>query len=266
MAPINVYVGQSDIPGSSWPDATNTGVPAGVSLTTNSSGLDITAADTVVDAVHFTGGNVLIEAGATNVTIKRCKFSSDAWGFLQQDVGAPGLLIQDCEFDGLGANSAPIWLHAKATVLRCNIHSMENGIVVFSSTTGGTLIEDCYIHDNVEQVPEPSPHPDLIETWNGLNGLTVNHCHLLLNNAGTSCINLYNELDSTISNITITNNLLRGLGGFAVYFPKDGATGWSNIVCDDNVWEPNGSGGYHHDANWTEFLRNVDYITGDPVT
>ena len=97
-------------PSSGFPDATNTGVPAGVTLTP-SGPLNIRTAGAVVSGLDITGW---VEINAPNVTLKNCKVRATTWAAVT--VKAPGAVIEDCEISSIykGGGSKGIWFEEMA--------------------------------------------------------------------------------------------------------------------------------------------------------
>ncbi len=142
-----------------FPDATNTGVPAGTSLTAYSGPSTITTNNTVIDSKTIT--NTCLTIQAQNVVIKNSKIQVTGTGFAGCSEALIGLVddpngsfnnwsvtIQDSEID-CGGDPPNGWNNSTAlgdafiTGLRLNIHGCENGGDVNQSFD----IEDSYIHD-----------------------------------------------------------------------------------------------------------------------
>src|SRR4029453_16253456 len=84
-----------------FPNATNTGVPAGTALTAYTGPKTVTTDGTVIDGKVITGSLIV---HADNVVIKNCKITFDSWWGIQAD-GAKNIIIQDCTFVGPGFNA-----------------------------------------------------------------------------------------------------------------------------------------------------------------
>lgn len=131
----------TDIP--SYPNASNTGVPAGTSLTPSGS-IDVTVDGTVIDSLEITG---CITVHANNVTIKnsRLKVSSCA-GYETNAIYnyGTGLVVQDTEIDGQNDASCGYAIGmSDFTALRVNIHNCASGVRL---SRGNITIQDSYIH------------------------------------------------------------------------------------------------------------------------
>jgi hypothetical protein len=191
-------------PNSGWPDATNTGVPAGVTLTP-SGDLVVTQAGAVISGLNITG-SVIIKA--PNVTIENCKITSGAWFVVDIKQGVTGTVIQNCEINGVGSTSGSVGINGQGTFIGNNIYNVENGI----NLTGSSVIKDNYIHD---LNASGSPHYDGIQIDGGVSNVTISDNTVIAPAGGVSAIMIDNYW-GPISNISVSNNLLAG-GGFTVY-------------------------------------------------
>ena len=191
-------------PNGGWPDASNTGLPPGVTLTA-SGDLVITKAGTVISGLNITG-TVTIEAA--NVTLENCKITSGAYFVVNVTAGTTGAVVQNCEINGLGNTSGNVGINGQGTFIGNNIYNVENGINV----TGATVIENNYIHD---MHAAGSPHYDGIQIDGGVSNISIEHNTVINNNSSVSAIMIDNYW-GPISNISVDNNLLVG-GGFTVY-------------------------------------------------
>ncbi|MDB5605253.1 MAG: hypothetical protein JWP25_2153, partial [Bradyrhizobium sp.] len=111
-------------PTGGWPDATNTGLPAGVTLTP-SGDLVITKAGTVISGLNITG-TVTIQAA--NVTLENCKITSSSYFVVNVAAGVTGAVVQNCEINGLGGTSGNVGINGQGTFVGNNIYNVENGI------------------------------------------------------------------------------------------------------------------------------------------
>jgi hypothetical protein len=206
---FNVTVGPSEGGSQEFPDASNTGVPAGTSLTAYSGPSSITTNGTTVDSKTITA---CINIDANNVTFTKCLFQSAGcfWNLINAWDAGTNLLIEDCEFDGLNNASADACINvANATVRRCNFHGTPDGVKLVSNSV---LFEDNYIHDLV--FFEDS-HNDGSQTLDTI-GLTIRHNTIILPVEATSCIILSTGSGTDMRNVLIEDNLLGG-GNLCVY-------------------------------------------------
>lgn len=191
-----------------WPDATSTGVPAGVTLTP-SGDVVITQAGAVVSGLNITGS---VYIRAPNVTLENCKITSSGWAGVTIDSGLTGVVVKNCTIDGTGHGpdgTGNQGIMGAGTFIANNIYNVENGITV---TGSNTVIQDNYVHD---LQAGGSPHYDGIQIDGGLSNVQITHNSIVNQWGWTSAIMIDNYFGS-ISNISATNNLLSG-GAYTVY-------------------------------------------------
>lgn len=155
-----------------YPDATNTGVPAGTVLTVVNGDLTITADGTVVDGKDVHG---FITISANNVTVQNTRVRGRSTSSNSQLISAGGsnILIQNCTL----ANEYPSpWVDgmsvSNTTIKNLNISGTTDGLKAASNTT----IQNCYIHDMTYFTSDPNQgggpsHNDAIQI---LQGDTIN--------------------------------------------------------------------------------------------
>ncbi|HZR29630.1 MAG TPA: Ig-like domain-containing protein [Terriglobales bacterium] len=220
---------------SPWPDATNTGVPPGKTLTIVNGDIEITAPNTVIDAKDIRG---CVLVNAPGVVIKRSRINCAGFVVVTNNSASiyhggytgAGLLIEDSEVSCLDGNGMPANGTAigdnNFTVRRLNIHGCENGFDVDLNAD----IEDSYIHDLFQSAVA---HTDGLQSADGSN-LTINHNTIYGDSpgcpntdgsgcGGTSAININNcdpamRTCPTSSNTTVSNNLIAG-GSYTLYCP-----------------------------------------------
>lgn len=240
-----------------WPNASNTGVPAGTMLT-NSGNITVKIAGTTIQNKNVTG-NIVVRA--QNVTIKNCKINANGntWGI---DSDGFNTNVQDCEIFNGGTGNAAI-LGRDGKYLRLNLHGFENGIV----TQGGNTVQDCYIHNLGPDSGGAGPqHIDGISIQAGAN-TTVRHNQI--ESWDTSCVFIKDDF-SAISNIIIDNNRLindtSGQGrrtAYAVYSDAGGRHGGiSGVQFTNNVIQSGWAGYSSVVRNSVVWVNNRDYITG----
>ena len=200
-----------------FPDASNTGVPAGVTLR-SSGAVTVTTAGTVIDGLDIQG-NVYINA--SNVTLKRSRVTSGAFYAIQVASGRTGVVIEDVEVNGTGKSSGNCGIAGPATVTRANIYGVENGVVPYA----GSVVRDSYIH---HLVAPGSPHYDGIQIDGGHSNILIQHNTInMAEHTQTAAVMTDNYFGPT-NNITVTGNRLLG-GGYTVYadgqFRADTMTG-----------------------------------------
>ena len=208
-----------------WPNASNTGVPAGTSLTAYSGPATINTDNTVIDSKLITDCLVI---GADNVTITKSKFESNgcSWQLLNDwNSGATGLLVEDCEFDALGNTTGDACININnAIIRRCNIHGTYD-CVKFGNDL---LFEDNYVHDPL--IFGPDPHADGMQTLNA-NTTTIRHNTIIMPIDATSCI--INGPADELVNLTIENNLFAG-ANWVLYGGSPGTPTITNVQIINN--------------------------------
>ena len=237
-----------------FPDARNTGVPAMVTLV-RSAGLTINTPGAVIEGLDIQG---MVTINANDVTLKNCRVTADSWAVINVTSGKTGVVIQDCEINGLSAKGVRgVSLNGSATVLRNNIHHVEDGIYLQSGSN--VLIHDNYIHDL--QSNWSGPHYDGIATDGGISSITIRHNTIINRHGQTSAIMLSNYFGS-VRDVTVDNNWLVG-GGYTVY--SDGQFGGgtiSGVSFTNNVL---GIGQYGYASirsNTPVWQGNIDDVSG----
>lgn len=182
-----------------YPDATNTGVPAGVSLTSSGS-ITVTQDGAVVQNM-LVNGQIVVRAN--NVTIKDTRIISG--DYYPIDYSASGLLVQDSEIIGTSGDVTAGMSFSDYTARRVEITGTSDGF----KADANVLIEDCYVHGLYVSA---SSHNDGVQTTGGSN-VRLNHNTFKLGDQdGINAIVQFGTEGSQNSNWTITNNLLDGGG------------------------------------------------------
>lgn len=190
-----------------WPDATNTGVPDGVQLLP-SGDVVVTKPGTVISGLNITG---TVYIAADNVTLQNCKITSNSFSVVQIKAGSSGVIVQDCEINGVGTNNeGSSGITGAGTFLRNNIYNVENGLNIGPGT--GTVIEGNYIHD---LKASGSPHYDGIQIDGGQTDTIVRHNTVINDHTQTAALMIDNYF-GPVKNILVTDNLLVG-GGYTIY-------------------------------------------------
>jgi hypothetical protein len=231
-------------------------VPAGTALTP-SGGITINTAGAVIDARDISGAVVV---NAPNVTIRRSRIRSSSSWVVENN--STGLLIEDSEIDGTGANGNAIG-SANMTLRRVNIHGAENGLDV----DGNLIVEDSYIHD---LTTSGGAHTDGAQFNQGAADIVFRHNTIdpvAGTSGGTSCIIMWDESGAQNARVWIEDNRLLGTGAaWALYSPRQTA---SQIYINRNRFMPGVYGvtnGVRVGTTVTEFNGNVYDDTGRPVS
>jgi hypothetical protein len=240
--------------GGKWPDETNTGVPAGTALQ-SSGNLVISVPGAVVTNLEITGA---VEITAPNVKLMNARVRNAGFDVIRIKPGLSGVVIQDCEIDGVGAgNDGSNGIHGSGTFLRNNIKNVENGITL----DGGATIKDNYIHD---LRASGAPHYDGIQIDGGISDVTISHNTVINPHGQTSAIMIDNYF-GPISNIRVENNRLVG-GGYTVYSDGQFRDAPISGVAFINNRLVKGYWGYHSFVKNAPVWRgNVNDATGRPL-
>jgi len=190
-----------------YPDKTNTGVPAGTTLTKVTGEMKIDTPNAVIDGNDIDG---CVTVTAPGVTIRRSKITCDGYyGILASGAavanGAARLLVEDVEVV-CGGNTTAIG-DANVTVKRAYLHGCENGFDLDRDAT----VEDTYITDVVEV---NGGHGDGMQFAGTVSNIIVRHNTIIVGPV-TSAVNWTGETGSLL----VENNLLAG-GGYTLYCPR----------------------------------------------
>lgn len=214
--------GRSD---TTYPNETNTGVPAGLNLAPATTfTLDIAGA--TVSGLDFRGS---VAITAPNVKLTNCRITGSGWAAL--DIRADGVTVENCEIDGQQAPGIRgISLSGNnVTIRHNNIRRSEDGIYLTGSST--IHIENNYIHDLQSQWD--GPHFDGIATDGGISDVLIRGNTVINPHAQTSAIMLSNY-SGPVSNVRVEGNRLVG-GGYTIYADDQFNGGaMSNISMTDN--------------------------------
>jgi Ca2+-binding RTX toxin-like protein len=249
---VSVSAAASAAKATGFPDATNTGVPAGTKMTTHNGGLTVTADNTVISNMVINGPVVI---NADNVTFKNVQIVTSGFYAVRVMGDAKNFTMQDSEVDGLGTTATAI--QGNGTFLRNNIHGAENGIDVPNGDQP-TLIQDNYIHGLLNT--NGAPHYDGIQI-DGAHDVKVVHNTVVNEHGQTSAIMMDNYWEG-LSNIVIDNNRLWG-GGYTVYLDD---TFDGGAVLDDTIQISNnevGGGGY---GSWSLYGNNPKFSGNTTIT
>ncbi|MBB6736042.1 DUF4082 domain-containing protein, partial [Cohnella zeiphila] len=233
-----------------WPNASNTGVPAGTSLTTHTGVISIYDDNTVIDGWEVNGA---IDVYANNVTIRNTKINSDSWWGINLRDGASNLTVENCTITGVagagpdnGGEDYGIAFGGTGTFEAAynDISGFANGIAA-----GHGYIHDNYIHDLAAFVNLGNEYAHTQAIYYGgtdATGLVIDHNTLLNPNqpaeGATAAIGLFADFGASHS-ITVNDNWMAG-GTYTLYA---GASGSDHIVITNNVFSQQywASSGYY---------------------
>jgi hypothetical protein len=203
-----------------YPDSTNTGVPAGISLKPSGS-VNASKDGQVVQGLDITGE---INVTAPNVVIKNVRVTGGGDWVIVVRPGADNLTIMDSELRTPAGTPQDIACllnigDAAPHIIRADIHSCSAGV-----SSGGGIVEDSYIHDMSQK---PGLSHDVGVASNGSGGMTVRHNTILNQLDQTAAVAFYQDFGVQRNNL-VQDNLLAG-GGYCVYGGTGQKGGTSNI-------------------------------------
>ncbi len=210
-----------------FPDSTNTGVPAGTSLTASGS-LSIQTDGTVISGLDVTG---TVDIYANNVTIKSSRVAVSSSGSYAVAIrpGMTGTVIQDSVIRGQdnSANSveyAVFNISGNPVVLdRVDLYNCSECIM-----GGGIQLTDSYLHDMAD------PAGAHVEGTYGLANSVYTHNTIFNSYGQTAAIYLDPNLGGTLDcQCTVTDNLLAG-GGYTIYGGSSTSMTATNVVIQNN--------------------------------
>jgi hypothetical protein len=224
---------------SGYPDASNTGVPAGTKLSTYSGPCTITVNGTIVEAKTVNCDT--FEVRARNVVIRKSKINGILVTTERQSFS---FTLEDSEVNAGLVGRAAVG-STNITIRRSNIHGGQTSV----ACAGNCDIRDSYLHG--QQMPAGSEwHLGAFlandVSTDGRTNATLIHNTIICDNPGNEqgggCsgdINLYADF-GPVSNITLRDNLFGANEGisYCVYggsSKKEYAGGVQNIVFVNNV-------------------------------
>ena len=259
-------------PPAGLPNADNTGVPAGTTLTP-SGRLVISRSGTVVTGLDVTasGEEPAISVNATNVTIRNTRVRGNTIALIQNN--STGLVVEDSELINrplAGQNNCGNGIATgNYTARRLEITGCENGAEMFR---GNVVFEGNWIDDLDNVGPgyffgSAPPHTDGIQLNGGGSNVVIRNNVIdplpAGKRGGTSGI----IANTAGNNVRIEGNLIDGSGSsYAIYAPRTAKSAWfidSNLI---------GKGTYGYTAcvklgnTVTSFTGNVDSATKAAVT
>jgi len=203
-----------------WPSASNTGVPAGTSLTGYDGPCQITDDNTVIDAKTVNCGKDGLSVRAANLVIKNSKVN----GVIRLDTdraGAKGWSVS-VRYSEVDAGVVPLAAICcgNLTVDRVNVHGGVTAVQCEASgpTSGGDPAPKCTVRDSFLHGPQLPPngqwHLGGFLTEGGDTVVTLDHNYVICNapvyppdGGCTGDINLLGNF-GIIHGVTITNNKL----------------------------------------------------------
>lgn len=260
---------------SQWPDENSTGssgsltaVPGtatsgtGWSWDGDNNVVVTTSSSVTIENLDITSGGIVVLH--SNVTLRNCEITlhstSISGVFIEQDVS--NTTVEDCTIIGPGGTggigktgtNCGYGTNAGATIQRCNISGVENGISVSGENHE---ILDNYIHDLIPYDIGGDPHIDGIQCFTD----DTDNCLIQGNN-----IISHDEANSALTsgdgNMVINNNRFIG-GGYTIYLRLDGTNTFTNNRIDGGAINYyTDSGGGTGTITWS---GNVDDSSGATI-
>lgn len=205
-----------------FPDATNTGVPAGTALSPKNGSITVSTAGAVVNGVDLTNGRINIDA--SNVTVENTKITTGAYFGVHIAKGVHGVTIEDVTIVGTtsGGGRCDVGIDGgEYTAERVNVSGCADGLHV-----GGTdVVRDSWVHDFSFT---KTTHNDGIQVF-GAAGVLIDHNTIDFGSAtrGNAAIFLQ-PTSNQINGVQIIGNLLNG-AGYTVYIERS-----TDVIVVDN--------------------------------
>jgi hypothetical protein len=199
-----------------FPDASTTGVPAGTSLTPYSGNFTSSFSGQIIEGLDVDGAIIINHPGVTvrNVRVEVIHISASGTNSTIEDSEIIGSSTWNSGISNVDGHNM--------TVRRCDISGVERGIWLEAD---GSLIEDNYFHDLINNTGTSDPHIDGIQIpGHGalINDVIIRHNNLDLDREVSASITMR---DAT--NVDIINNRLNG-GTYIIYF--EGTTTGSDVT------------------------------------
>lgn len=252
-------------------DGTNTGVPAGTTLTSCPGNRDITTDGTVIQNCTISGDIGIL---ADNVTIRNSRISGEVRlgrsyrGGSDRNVNHP--LIEDSEFISNGDVTGISGVNdVDGIYRRNNIHGWQNCMTMWTSTRAQIL--DSWCHDELSNVS--AQHFDGIEVYGVEGGIIVrgNSLYQTNSNGATSPLNITAESDIN-GTVIVENNLLRSANPGYVLLVDTRSSGQTiNIVVNNNRLWPASTGSGLFSFQGAGRINgsgsgNVNHLTGAAIS
>jgi hypothetical protein len=240
-----------------FPDASNTGVPAGVTLTAYTGPTNITTAGTVIDGKQV---DACLVVNAARVIIRNSRLNCSGGYVVLVEVSRPStdwLQIVDSEVDCGNSNATGIG-YDSIVVTRVEIRGCENGLDIDRNM----IVEDSWIHLAYNG---GGAHADGIQTCCAVN-VTVRHNTIINQDAAGANGDAAIITPASAGAMLVDGNFLAG-GSYTLYCPEiDGSQFRVRNNTFAHIPGPLGAAyGYAVDCeNVAEFSGNVT-DTGEPV-
>ena len=217
-----------------FPSASNTGVPAGVSLTAYTGPMTVTTAGTVIDAKDIKGSLVI---QAANVTVSRSKVT----GNIDASGSGASVAITDTEVNG-GTSNMPAIGYSNYTMTRVNVYGARISVMCDQNC----VIQDSWLHGQY-LAPGSNWHVNGFISNGGSNMKLVHNtlaCEPGDNGQGGGCTGpaaTFGDFEA-VKGVTYDQNLFAaGPGSYCLYGGNDPGkpfgTASTGIVVTNNVFQ-----------------------------
>jgi hypothetical protein len=229
------------------PNASNTGVRAGTSLTSKGS-YTVTTPGAVIQNLDISG---TLTIKASNVTVRNSRIRTGGNYGVWFDENVSGVVLEDLTIIGTSSGcSAGVAPTGRWTARRLNVSGCEDGVKMH----GNQPRESSYIHSLRQG---PTTHNDAVQVTSGNNGVIRNNNLIApVQNAAIMMSSNFGSVD----NWKITGNRFAG-GTYTVYVRNQGHGNPSRIQLTDNTWVTDSwlFGPYSIDGGGVTLARNQGY-------
>ncbi len=211
-----------------YPDATNTGVPAGTTLKSQTNDINVTTPGTTIKDVALEG-SISVEANNTtiedtNVTVNGtqggCSGSCGGRGIWIKP-GVTGTVIQNVACHGGALSGSNVTQYC---IMSNNSTTTIKQLYAYNCTeclAGPMNLSNSFINESGATIPQE--HYEDIYYGGGGGPLIVNH-NTMLNQQGQTAVVFASVDFGNQTTLTITNNLMAG-GGYMIYGGGSGSGG-----------------------------------------
>ena len=223
-------------PSAGFPDASNTGVPAGVALSNYTGPCTITAASTVISG-KLIGCDLIIKAANVSVTDSRIN------GRLLSNTSGASVTVQDSEINGGNQETFPSVSYQNLTLRRVEVTGGQHSVQCSANCT----VADSWLHNQYIGAGSTGHVNAFIS--NGGSGFTLTHntlhCTVQPTGTGGGCTadaSLFGDFGS-ISNAKFDGNLFKANStgaGYCLqagYNPGKSFPNPTGVVITNNVFE-----------------------------
>lgn len=225
-----------------YPDVTNTGVPAGTTLT-NSGSITVTQNGAIIENKNIiNNGQIVVRAN--NVTIRNVKISGCTYYPIDYDGGYTGLVVQDSEIHSTCSDTTACMSFENYTAIRIHCHGAADGFKGNNNVT----IRDSFVHD---LWVTPDSHNDGLQSRGGSNVSLIHNTFDV--REGGVCVqlgegetshnysnNLFNctgwmiNGGAFVNNSSFTANRFTRYPGYGTHSFSGTGNTWSGNYYDDN--------------------------------